>query len=310
MKKIFFIGQLFLFLAIFLYLFFSSIKTVQKFLELITIRKASEKIYGLINFIFYYKLTSWKQYLKEKFRTKKEKLARAKTWAWKHEGKLSTIKGFYIPTVLPQTDQAKFFLKRWDEDEQKLRDQELNINKKNKYSSSTYYKDKEDFLQKNQTSEDLLKETVKLTIVKASKTNNNFSFFRPKHANLRFSNIKFLKSQTTNNFTYKFSKKFLKTPISMFKISQYQHIWSYLNIGSETSEFLNFFFIHYFPISIVNFNFLKNKILLSKWFKALVFNDSWTVKNNLTFKNNNFFLMFIISQLKSTSFFSKKKNNL
>lgn len=91
---------------------------------------------------FFSNLTSWKKYLQEKYWSQKEKAARAKTWAWKHEGTSGTYKGFYIPAALPQTDQAKFFLKKRDEDEQKLRDREL-AKFSNKFKFNASYRESE-----------------------------------------------------------------------------------------------------------------------------------------------------------------------
>ena len=89
-------------------------------------------------FIFFlmFAFTSRKKYLQEKYWTAKEKAARAKTWAWKHDGNTNTFKGFYIPAILPHSDQGKFFQKKRGEDEERLWDAYL---KKSKFEKKKIY---------------------------------------------------------------------------------------------------------------------------------------------------------------------------
>jgi len=106
---------LFFYFKIFFKLVFNDYE-VYKFLNWIMMQ-GFEKL-NILNKLYTFLIltfTTRKKYLKEKFWSQKEKQERLKTWAWKHEGKLSTYKGFHIPIVLPQTDQAKFFQKkkRW-----------------------------------------------------------------------------------------------------------------------------------------------------------------------------------------------------
>jgi hypothetical protein len=68
------------------------------------------------------------------------------------------MKGFYIPPQLPQTDQAKFFLKKRDEDEQILRDKELLLEESNKDSIQNISVD-----HLEPTFENLKKQSIKLS---------------------------------------------------------------------------------------------------------------------------------------------------
>ena len=90
-----------------------------------------------------------------------------------------------------------------------------------------------------------------------------------------------------DSFSFKFSKKYIKTFFPPIKTIPNQHIWSYLNMGYNTSEFLNFFFIQYFPTYLISFNFLKVKILLAKRFKNIFYSSHFTLKRI-------FFLEFVI----------------
>lgn len=267
-------------------------------------------MFKIFNFYFFlYSFTTRKKYLQEKFRTKKEKLSRVKTWARKHEGKLSTYKGFYIPINLPQTEQAKFFQKKWDEDEQKLRDKNLKT-KKDKSTLNFYDADFE--IESTLQNLQFLKlKTYKykennLTINKNILNIPNFKFNYEKiKNNLEEKTILFWR-QKNSNFWIKFSKKFLKSPIFSIKIIKNQHIWSYFNIGFETYEFLNFFFIHFFPSFLVKFNFYKNKILIIKKFKDIFTRDSSSLTKFSNYKTiilNNLKILFTNKML-----FIKKKN--
>jgi hypothetical protein len=89
-----------------------------------------------------------------------------------------------------------------------------------------------------------------------------------------------------------------------------QHLWSFLNLGYNTSDFLNFFYIHYFPFFLINFNFLKNKILLTKRFRKIFQLQSsilsLSLKNNLMLKNNYFSTLKLFFKDTSLFILSKK----
>lgn len=264
---------------VFIFLFFEAFKPVY------------EKVFF---YFFLFFSTTWKKYLKEKHWTTKEKVAWARAWAWKHEGNLNTYKGFYIPTTLPQTEQGKFFQKKWSEDEDRLWDLSL--------------KKKKDFINKQETrktfSEDGLtfKEIQQKSLFGFYTNKANYFSGRAwkKLAQLTVYPIKFLKKKKKYNFNLylKFAKKFLKSPFLPIVIQEWQHLWSYLNMGENTTHFLNFFFINYFPMFLINFNFLKIKILLVNWFNSFFMSSLPIEKNCL---NWNLVINFY-------SIFLKKKN--
>ena len=213
------------------------------------------KFVGLWEFLAYFldfSLKTWKKYLKEKHRSTKEKLAWEWTWARKHETKIGTYKGFFIPTVLPKTEQAKFFFKKWDEDEKKWRDEEL-LTESLKLNK---------FLQKKSYAT-LDKKFIDSETQKAYAVSRLNSIFTKKiNSDSVFNNVVFknnqnftLISKTKKSFCLKFSKSFYKVPRIPIFVQQNFHLWSYLNIGYDSKEFLNFFFSHYFPFFFWNLTF-------------------------------------------------------
>ncbi len=287
------------------YLFSSNILAIsllllhQLFLLTFILLKVFEKIYqaGLFYILLFLNLnfTTRKKYLQEKFRPTKEKLARAKTWAWKHEGKLTTYKGFYIPVQLPITEQAKFFQKKWDLDEQKIRDEEL------QQEHSLYHKNTDDLSVFEQdinfwsAQESLVKTTIFSEDFFEKKLSDNNSeqlklhFYKSRCRVFQILDKKFEKQIINSNpgilyktgFIFKFTKKFLKSPVPPFKIISNQHLFSYLNVGFDTSQFLNFFLIHHYPAYLINFNFLKIKILIFKKLKLILNSGSYPLHDFL-----------------------------
>jgi small subunit ribosomal protein S7 len=254
--------------------------------------------YYFINFTF----TTWKKYLQEKFWSKKEKLSRVKTWARKHEKKVTTIKGFYIPPTIPQTDQAKFFQQKRDLDEQWIWDEELLRKQKKNVSSRGA----------NLHRDITFNQSIGWKVLKKFKFRQLFAFSTQKRVEQQLLNWNFLQTKITHPFSalkskkssrflkFKFSKKFLKSAASPFFIWIKQHLWSYSNIGLDTNEFLNFFYIQHFPPYLVHFGFLKSKVLFLKHFKNFL---NFKMRKLSSFTNNknllfNDFLFFF------------KKNNL
>ena len=89
------------------------------------------------------------------------------------------------------------------------------------------------------------------------------------------------------------SKWFLKTVFLPILVWDYQYLWSYLNLGQSTNKFLNFFFIQYFPMFLINFSFLKNKVLLVKQYWSFFLSskglERFCISRNLFI---NFFNLF------------------
>lgn len=241
-----------------------------------------------------FSLTTWKKYLQEKYRTTKEKAAWARAWAWKHEGNLNTYKGFYIPSTLPQTEQGKFFQKKRTEDEERLRD--LNL-KKGKFLSSFTREVASELLDEEKSFKDLREEKM-FGFLKTSESYKFDLANNSKIFNKTFSFKCFKWSKKLNFFFFKFSKKFLKSPFLPIMVQERQHLWSYLNMGQNTNQFLNFFFIQYFPAFFINFNFLKNKILLVKQYNKISLSSNFLEKLCIRW---NLFINFL-------NFFLKKKN--
>jgi hypothetical protein len=255
-------------------------------------------IYYFINFIS----TTWKKYLQEKFWSKKEKLSRVKTWARKHEKKVTTIKGFYIPPTIPQTDQAKFFQQKRDLDEQWIWDEEL-LRKQKKNASFPKTVLHRDVTFTQSTSWKILKKFKFRQLLGFStqkwveKQLLNWNLLQTK----LFPPFNVAKSKKINRFfKFKFSKKFLKSTATPFFIWIKQHLWSYSNIGLDTNEFLNFFYIQHFPPYLVHFGFLKSKVLFLKHFKNFL---NFKMRK-LSFFANNKNLLF------NNFLFFFKKNNL
>lgn len=256
-------------------------------------------LWDFLNYILNFSNKTWKKYLKEKHRTTKEKLARERTWARKHETKVGTYKGFYIPTILPRTEQAKFFFKKRDEDEWKRRDEEL-AQEVLKFRQSSF--DWLDFKLYKKINNYETKKTNSISYLKTTfthKINYNSVFKNSKFIN-KF-NFSFW-SNLNKFFFFKFSKLFFKIPKLPLYAEDNFHIWSYLNIGNDSKEFFNFFFSHYFPFYFLKFNFLKIKILILKRFKEL-FNGSYYTVNKI-FSNYNSF--FFIKKLLDNFLYKKK----
>lgn len=247
-------------------------------------------------YFFLYFSTTRKKYLQEKYWTTKEKAARARAWAWKHEGNLNTYKGFYIPAVLPQTEQGKFFQKKWSEDEEWLRDISLKKDKNFQNKLETVSSSSEDEKTFKEIQQESLYEffTGKIDYLSGKKWKliSQLTTFP----------VKFFKKKKKYNFSLflRFTKKFLKSPFLPIIIQEWQYLWSYLNMGQNTTHFLNFFFINYFPVFLINFNFLKAKVLLVNWFNSFFISSFALEKNCL---NWNLIINFY------TTFFKKNVIN-
>ncbi len=268
--------------------------------------------YLYLNFIFFNTFKTRRKYLWEKFRSNKEKVSWLKTWAWKHEGKVSSYKGFHIPITIPKTEQSKFFLKKREEDEQKLWDKFVKDDK-------IFPKFKKDtVITRRRSSTQYLLQISKLK--KASVVNQNWLYPvshlelpRPFLKKRRKKKNKLLGVVKPNqklfsttfkkykSFKLKFVKNFLKKIYFGIKPVKRQYLWTFFNLGFSTTDFLNFFYVNAFPTFLLDFKFFKVKLLLLKKFKSIFQRKSKSMQKFIRYKTIYFNMnKFMIKQTKKS----------
>ena len=261
---------------------------------------------------FFVPVSAWRRYLAKKYWSKKETSAREVAYAKKHSTKLSTYKGFYIPTVKPKENLATFFFEQWEKGERLLK------NKLKKKRNKLFYNTKK--LTKNFIYNKHFKKFQKnwkfffifLYYKKLLRTNSFFFWYQKKMKNKQYffkwkylftsssvSKFFFLLSslwkKSLMKFRYSFKSLWVKRQFPWF--SQKNLIWFLVNWGFNSKFFFNFFLLAKIPLYLTTLNFVFIKILLLKYLKKKIKKKIFLISKRMWM--NSFF-----------SFINKNKNFL